>query len=211
MEIEQLRKEFNQVLANITEHSERFTGSDHLPALEVSVMMSKINKLQEIAAILKHTIHSKEEKRRFFQKADSVRSKTDEQTAEVIKQVIVVEDELIIENSIDVSIAIGIETKEIDPKAIGATESVSDKFLHTPIASLKDAFSLNDRYLFANELFKKDMSLFNETVKTIDECKNLIEAQELLNQSKTNLNWDAENERVISFYELVGRRFLHVG
>jgi hypothetical protein len=53
--------------------------------------------------------------------------------------------------------------------------------------------------------------LFNQTVATIDVCKNLIEAQELLNQAKTDFNWDAENERVISFYELVGRRFLHIG
>src|SRR3989338_7362486 len=121
MEIEQLRKEFNLVLANITEHSERFTGSDHLPALEVSVMMSKINKLQEIAAILKHTIHTKEEKRRSFHK---------------------------VEPSIVSEIKSSTTSKS----------SISDKFLHTPIASLKDAFSLNDRYLFANELFKKDMT-----------------------------------------------------
>ena len=196
MEIEQLRKEFNLVLANITEHSERFTGSDHLPALEVSVMMSKINKLQEIAAILKHTIHTKEEKRRSFHKVEpSIVSETK-------KQVIVDETELII------------ETKETITEIKSSTtnkSSISDKFLHTPIASLKDAFSLNDRYLFANELFKKDMTLFNEIVKKIDSCKNLIEAQELLNQAKTDFNWDAENERVISFYELVERRFLHIG
>ena len=198
MEIEQLRKEFNLVLANITEHSERFTGSDHLPALEVSVMMSKINKLQEIAAILKHTIHTKEEKRRSFHKVEPTI------VSETKKQVIVdeTETELII------------ETKETITEIKSSTtskSSISDKFLHTPIASLKDAFSLNDRYLFANELFKKDMTLFNQTVATIDVCKNLIEAQELLNQTKTDFNWDAENERVISFYELVERRFLHIG
>jgi hypothetical protein len=204
MEIEQLRKEFNLVLANITEHSERFTGSDHLPALEVSVMMSKINKLQEIAAILKHTIHSKEEKRRSFNKIEPTI------VSETKKEVLVDETELIIEKSIEISV----ETKEITTEIKSSTtskSSISDKFSHSPIASLKDAFSLNDRYLFANELFKKDMALFNQTVASIDVCNNLIEAQELLNQAKTNFNWDAENERVISFYELVGRRFLHIG
>lgn len=190
MEIEQLRKEFNLVLANITEHSERFTGSDHLPALEVSVMMSKINKLQEIAAILKHTIHTKEEKRRSFYKVEPTI------VSETKQQVIV-----------DESRKSEVETKS----ATISKSSISDKFLHTPIELLKDAFSLNDRYLFANELFKKDMTLFNETVKKIDSCKSLIEAQELLNQTKTDFNWDAENECVISFYELVGRRFLHIG
>lgn len=198
MEIEQLRKEFNLVLANIAEHSERFTGTDHLPALEVSVMMSKINKLQEIAAILKHTIHTKEEKRRSFHKVEpSIVSETK-------KQVIVdeTETELIIETKETIT--------EIKSSTTSKT-SISDKFLHTPITSLKDAFSLNDRYLFANELFKKDMTLFNETITTIDTCNNLIEAQELLNKSKTDLNWDTENERVITFYEMVERRFLHIG
>lgn len=88
------------------------------------------------------------------------------------------------------------------------SKSVSDKFLHAPISSLKDAFSLNDRYLFANELFKKDMTLFNETIKNIDACKSIAEAQELLSKLKTVFNWDDENERVINFYELVERRFL---
>lgn len=221
MEIEQLRKEFNQVLANIAEHSERFTNRDHLPALEVSVMMSKINKLQEIAAILKHTIHSKEEKRRSFQKADSkinientARTGTDKQLSEDVKQIKAVEDELIVEKSVEIVVETkeSITEKQTESKSTSTIKtSISDKFLHTPIASLKDAFSLNDRYLFANELFKKDMALFNETVKTIDSCKNLIEAQEVLHQSKTTLNWDAENERVISFYQLVERRFLHIG
>lgn len=204
MEIEQLRKEFNQVLANIYEHSERFTGSDHLPALEVSVMMSKINKLQEIAAILKHTIHSKEEKRRSFHKIEPTI------VADIKNQAIVEETEIIIEKSIDVSIVTQETITEVKPESTSKT-SISDKFSHSPITSLKDAFSLNDRYLFANELFKKDMALFNETVKAIDSCKNLIEAQEVLHQSKTTLNWDAENERVITFYEMVKRRFLHIG
>jgi len=57
-------------------------------------------------------------------------------------------------------------------------------------------------------LFKKDMALFNDTVKAIDSCNSLIEAQEILTKSNAALNWDAENERVISFYELVERRFL---
>jgi len=201
MEIEQLRKEFNQVLANIYEHSERFTGSDHLPALEVSVMMSKINKLQEIAAILKHTIHSKEEKRRSFHKVEPTI------VSEIKNQTMVEETEIIIEKSIDVSVVTQEIITEVKPESTSKT-SISDKFSHSPITSLKDAFSLNDRYLFANELFKKDMTLFNETVATIDACKNLIEAHELLNKAKTNLNWDTENERVISFYQLVERRFL---
>lgn len=204
MEIEQLRKEFNQLLANINEHSERFTHHEHLPALEVSVMMSKIGKLLEVATILKHTVKELEESKKLMNRV--------EEKAEVPIQNTPIEtkEEVQIETPI-VEIA---QPEPIQPKiekaASTTTEksSIGEKFSHSPIASLKDAFSLNDRYLFANELFKKDMSLFTETVKTIDACNNLMSAQEILNQSKTNLNWDAENERVISFYQLVERRFL---
>jgi len=215
MEIEQLRKDFNLVLANIAEHSERFTGTDHVPALEVSVMMSKINKLQEIAAILKYKIQQKEEGRRTSIKTEQTVTNSEpkvvaseitaEPTPKIVQhETIEVKTETIIEPQPvvkDVKIEKTSPTKSIK-------SSISDKFLHTPIASLKDAFSLNDRYLFANELFKKDMALFNDTVKAIDSCNSLIEAQEILTKSNAALNWDAENERVISFYELVERRFL---
>lgn len=230
MEIEQLRKEFNQVLANIAEHSERFTDSDHVPALEVSVLMSKINKLQELAAILKYKIQLKEEQRRTTPKiATPIVEEIVVEKIEVVAEIIpepITEQAPVVEEKIEIPVVedIVVETiieqapsvKEVIVEtphaAVKTTEhkntSISDKFLHTPIPSLKDAFSLNDRYLFANELFKKDMALFNETVKTIDSCSSLIAAQEILSQSQVKLNWDTENERVINFYELVERRFL---
>lgn len=215
MEIEQLRKEFNQVLANITEHSERFTETDHVPALEVSVMMSKINKLQEISAILKYKIQQKEEGRRASNKTEQpaiiteLKSVTTEAIAEPVSEIILEEIIEVKEESIEASQQV-VQEPKVEPKAAvtSTKSSVSDKFLHTPLASLKDAFSLNDRYLFANELFKKDMALFNDTVKNIDSCNSLIEAQAILTKSNAELKWDAENERVISFYTLVERRFL---
>lgn len=204
MEIEQLRKEFNQLLANINEHSERFTHHEHLPALEVSVMMSKIGKLLEVATILKHTVKELEENKKLINRVEERIELPTQNTPVEIKE----------EEQNETPIVEVAQPEPIQPKIEKAASttaeksSIGEKLSHSPIASLKDAFSLNDRYLFANELFKKDMSLFTETVKTIDACNNLISAQEILNQSKTNLNWDTENERVISFYQLVERRFL---
>lgn len=218
MEIEQLRKEINQILANITEHSERFTGKEYLPSLEVSVLMSKINKLQELSAVLKYKIQQKEENRRSSNKQPQaveikeptpIIEKTPEPVIEdTLEQELKAENEQVIEPVVEPQpVAQEIKIEKASPTKT-TKSSVSDKFLHTPISSLKDAFSLNDRYLFANELFKKDMALFNDTVKSIDSCSSLIEAQEILTKSNATLNWDTENERVISFYQLVERRFL---
>lgn len=218
MEIEQLRKEINQILANITEHSERFTGKEYLPSLEVSVLMSKINKLQELSAVLKYKIQQKEENRRSSNKQPQtveIKEPTPiiEKTPapvieETLEQEVKAETEQVIEQAAELQpVAQEIKIEKASPTKT-TKSSVSDKFLHTPIPSLKDAFSLNDRYLFANELFKKDMALFNDTVKAIDSCSSLIEAQEILTKTNATLNWDTENERVISFYQLVERRFL---
>jgi hypothetical protein len=216
MEIEQLRKEFNQLLANINEHSERFTHHEHLPALEVSVMMSKIGKLLEVATILKHTVKELEENKKINKKESSVVS-VQEPVVSVSEPVAILETEIVEIPKIEELAPIveqpkvaEVKKEETKPETVKPIDksSIGEKFSHLPLASLKDAFSLNDRYLFANELFKKDMALFNETIKTIDSCGSLINAQEHLNSIKTNLNWDNESDYVVTFYQLVERRFL---
>ncbi|MBX2960345.1 MAG: hypothetical protein KF732_10355 [Flavobacteriales bacterium] len=216
MEMEQLRKEFNQLLANINEHSERFTDHEHLPALEVSVMMSKIGKLLEVATILKHTVKELEENKKNVKKEATIIS-VQESVVSISEPEADLEPEIIETPKIEEvapkeeqSKIVEAKQEEIKPEPTKPVEksSVGEKFSHLPLSSLKDAFSLNDRYLFANELFKKDMALFNETIKTIDSCGSLINAQEHLNAIKTTLNWDNESDYVVTFYQLVERRFL---
>jgi len=223
MEIQQLRKEFNQLLDKITQQSERFTGEAHLPSLEVSVMMSKINKLQEVTAVLKYATENMEDAAN--QKRRSYDAQLNEDRIEASNQIENVEVEIIEEVTLIKSNDQQIEkTEELEvekenqvqeeqseetTEQVGVeTNSVGDKFLQTPISSLQDAFSLNDRYLFANELFNKDMSLFNGVIKSIDECGNLEAAKEILQAKTTELNWDLENEYFLLFQNKVERRFL---
>ena len=86
-------------------------------------------------------------------------------------------------------------------------QEIAQKLSRTPIKSLKEAFSLNDRYLYANELFDKNMEAFNNLIKTIDESSNMSEAHEKLITAKTQYNWDEENNLYVEFSILVERRF----
>lgn len=216
MEIQQLRKEFNQLLDKINQHSERFTDADHFPSLEASVMLSKINKLQELTAVLKFAIELNEEeagkKRRDFQQAQR-ELKTEEIVEEIVdapeeKQIELIDEVIEIEEEV---LAVVEEIKndvEVEEEQQELKSSVSDKFFQTPIASLKDAFSLNDRYLFANELFNKDMNLFNEAIKALDACENEVIAMGKLNEFGATYDWDLENEHLLSLQNKVQRRFL---
>src|SRR3989338_9055 len=125
MEIEQLRKEINHLLENVVEHSNSYSDNKPIPSLEISFILTKINKLHETMSILKYLL---EEQERKTIKASILAAKS--------KSVVV-----IIENKITPT------KKQI--------KTVEDNFKQKPIVKLIDAFSLNDRYLFANELFHK--------------------------------------------------------
>jgi hypothetical protein len=60
MDIQAKRKELTALVDNIKEHSDRLTVSHTLPALELSVLITKISKLYEEAIILKYEISSAE-------------------------------------------------------------------------------------------------------------------------------------------------------
>jgi len=70
-------------------------------------------------------------------------------------------------------------------------------------AKMSEGLTLNDRYLFANELCNKDMNTFNELVKAIDNCSSLDDATKLY----SIMDWEIENEHAVAFTNLVERRF----
>lgn len=74
---------------------------------------------------------------------------------------------------------------------------------HSLVTKVSEGLTLNDRYLFANELCNKDMNAFNELVKAIDNCSSLDAATKLY----SSMDWETDNEHVVVFTNLVERRF----
>ncbi|PCJ24694.1 MAG: hypothetical protein COA97_09310 [Flavobacteriales bacterium] len=181
MEIEDIRKELNHLLNSVVDHSSKFSDERPIPSLEISFVLTKINKLQENLAILKHLLKEQE----IAAKRNQSIEKKDTEINIDPK-----EDQVVIESA-----------PENNNAPIVATQG--DTLKQGPIPKLIDALTLNDRYLYANELFNKDMNSFNELIKSIDDSSSLNEANSLISP----LNLDAENEHVISFTNLVERRF----
>ncbi|WP_010664639.1 hypothetical protein [Marinilabilia salmonicolor] len=78
-------------------------------------------------------------------------------------------------------------------------------FSTPPIADLKKAMGINDRFFFQRELFGGSADVMNQTLEQLNEMHGINEAQNFL---LANFNWDPENEAVLSFMELVERRYL---
>ena len=85
---------------------------------------------------------------------------------------------------------------------------LGEKLHHEPVKDLRKAIGINDRYLYINELFKGDQSVFERTLKTLNDFTSLAEAKfwmerELLLKS----GWNREDKTVRQFIQLVSRRF----
>ena len=76
-------------------------------------------------------------------------------------------------------------------------------FRQTPISSLKDGLTLNDRYLYQRELFNNDKARLDETITAMDRLTNMQEAVAYL---KENFKW-TKGEASEKFVLLVKRRF----
>jgi len=182
MEVKKIRQELNELIKNIVEHSESFPANRPIPSLEVSAVISKVNKMQERLAVLKYLLEIHENQQKIIPSQESTTTQEEELVApeSVVSEITITEQVAEPEAPvIEISEIIQQEEQKepqekMGDKMIRATEDlkanqeIAQKLSRTPIKSLKEAFSLNDRYLYANELFDKNMEAFNYLIKSID-------------------------------------------
>lgn len=85
---------------------------------------------------------------------------------------------------------------------------VSDVLSAGPIKDLKKAIGINDRFLFINDLFDGDESVFERSIKTINGFSIWPEADYWIRRElKTKLGWKNDSLSVQLFDQLVRRRF----
>ncbi len=85
---------------------------------------------------------------------------------------------------------------------------LGDALTELPIRDLKKAIGVNDRFLYINELFRGDESMYERSIKTINSFSILPEAEYWIQRElKTKIGWSESNETVKQFVQLVKRRF----
>jgi hypothetical protein len=111
------------------------------------------------------------------------------------------------------------EVREINDLLPDLQESLNDKLKQgktelvevlkeSPVKDLRKAVGINDRFLFINELFRGDESMYERCIKTINNFNIYPEAEYWINRElKVKLGWNNDNETVQHFDQLVKRRF----
>ena len=79
----------------------------------------------------------------------------------------------------------------------------------TQVKDLTKAIDINDKFLFINELFRGDRNMYDRSIKTINECSDLVSAEYWIERElKIKLGWQERDNTVQQFYQLVKKRFL---
>lgn len=89
----------------------------------------------------------------------------------------------------------------------GKTELV-EVLKETPVKDLRKAIGINDRFVFINDLFRGDESMYERSIKTINSFNIYAEAEYWMNRElKVKLGWNSSDPSVQHFVQLVKRRF----
>lgn len=90
-----------------------------------------------------------------------------------------------------------------------ATASLNDRLAsNQKIQSLKHSFSINEKFMFINELFEGDNIGWSMALKDLDDAPDRQTALQLIEtEYAPKYRWDMNNERVHTFVETVKKRF----
>ncbi len=297
MKIENKLSEITKLMENIKKHSDSLNGLGTIPVLEIAVILSKINKLQEQAIVLKHLCEIQQGKRvdlhpiELYATAVSNEEDVQESTEKKnepkpVKDEVVEEDAMLSEKEDDtndaldqmVEATIHVEEEKEKPSADNEVEletteeddsenqtnqsaelnedflnkilgearddekeagqadqqveqledkneisskpdineafttedsSISGHLQKQPITDLMSAIGLNERYLYANELFEGDMQEFKNAIKMLNEFESVMEAKSFFESGLRNTyGWEDDNELAQALFNLIERRYL---
>lgn len=251
MNSKEKREEIVALIDNIKEHSDRLSKMPHMPLLEVSAILSKINKLHENTVVLKYLLATEQEyeEEEFsldipLDKAYEVKDEVAEVSSESIDLEEDPEDIDQFDDEMDQDDDLEVDESKLDLKGefeqaeekIKAESnidqmadqsgisshadineqyadeqedrSLSEQLKKQPISDLLTAIGLNERYLYANDLFGGDIEEFRKAIRLLNELDSETEASRYFNEElRRAYGWEEDNELAEALYLLVKRRF----
>ncbi len=89
-------------------------------------------------------------------------------------------------------------------------KSIGERMQNQPIANLKDAIGVNEKFLFINELFDGDIQEYQDAIAKLNDMEDAGTAFEYLNVLGVEQSWDATRsaDTIEKLAQLVHRRYL---
>lgn len=86
--------------------------------------------------------------------------------------------------------------------------SLAHKMQLKPIADLKTAIGINDKFQFINDLFEGRIELYNDAIQRLNSCGTAIMADVVFSELKSKYNWNEQGEAFNKLHLFIARRYL---
>ena len=85
--------------------------------------------------------------------------------------------------------------------------SISSQYQRAKVGDLTKAISINDKFIYIKELFHNRGEDFSASIRQLNECHNMEEAFNCLDELKKKFFWDSKSDAYLSFCDLLRRKF----
>ncbi len=197
-----IRKEIATLINSIKEHSDNIGDKEHIPQLELELILHKIEKLYQKSIVFNH-----------LNTAPDV-PKASESTLEkvIVKSVEISDKPIDLFGSEIPPITEKPKQEKKVEKPAGRTDGKEEKLFANKIqkpaiTDITKEIGLNDRFLFANELFEGSMQEYNIAVQQLNGAGSLESAMDYFSNLQQLYEWDMEKESIKRLLDLVDRRY----
>jgi len=86
--------------------------------------------------------------------------------------------------------------------------SLAEVLQKRKIENIKNHISINQRFMFINELFGGDTNIYNQALERVDNCQSMNEALDYLQQNHVRQQqWEMESEEVAEFMDVLAKKY----
>jgi TolA-binding protein len=102
------------------------------------------------------------------------------------------------------------ETPSVADRISGQIEdkSVASNLMHMPLADIRAAIGINEKFLFINELFSGSLQEYNQAIQSLNQARDEEDAMTAFEDYAGRYKWNPRLPAVSKLKELVKRRFL---
>ena len=204
-----IRKEIAALINSIKEHSDNIGDKEHIPQLELELILHKIERLYQKSIVFNHLNTTPDIQRRTETKVE----KPIVETPKVVVKEETVKPVEIVDKPIDLfgsEIPAVVEKPKQEKKVEKKEEKpapVTNKIQKPAVSDITKEIGLNDRFLFANELFEGSMQEYNIAVQQLNGAGSLESAMDYFSNLQQLYDWDMEKDSVKRLLDLIDRRY----
>jgi hypothetical protein len=213
MNKKQIRKEIAVLINSIKEHSDNIGEKEHIPQLELELILHKIEKLYQKSIVFNYLNSVPEVRENVPQPIPEKKELPIEAKKQVTPPVEVKPEPKTEVKPVDLfgSEMPPVQEKKIEKKIIKdeKPEQKPQSKIHRPaISDLRSAIGINDKFQYINELFGGNTQEYEIAIQQLNTAVTMESAMEYFMSIQQLYNWDNEHETVKRLFDLVERRYL---